>query len=143
MASVRKPRQKLCASACHPSKTRKTRTQSGRRSRPLLVPFFGVSDGRNALAHNLFSRFSHAGHSFFSTTTKKIKNDFSSPIPNRYHSTSFVKTSAPGGFPSSGTAVLSDFLKNSPKIAQGNPPLHHKGGWQRMRYSVERVSCVN
>ena len=40
MACVRKPREKLCASAFHPSKTRKTRTQSGWRSRPLLVPFF-------------------------------------------------------------------------------------------------------
>ena len=38
--------------------------------------------------------------------------------PNRYHSTSFVKTSAPGGFPSSGTAVLTDFLKNHPKKQQ-------------------------
>ena len=30
MGRVRKPREKLCASAFHPSKTRKTRTQSGR-----------------------------------------------------------------------------------------------------------------
>ena len=40
MGNVRKPRENLCASAFHPSETRKTRTQSGRRSRPLLVPFF-------------------------------------------------------------------------------------------------------
>ena len=40
MASVRKPREKLCASAFHLSKTRKTRTQSGRRGSPLLVPLF-------------------------------------------------------------------------------------------------------
>ena len=39
MAGVRKSREKLCASEFHPSKTRKTRTQSGRRSRPLLVCF--------------------------------------------------------------------------------------------------------
>ena len=32
MASVRKPREKRCASAFHPSKTRKTRMHSGRRS---------------------------------------------------------------------------------------------------------------
>ena len=42
---------------------------------------------------------------------KNTKLDFSSPTPNRYHSTSFVKTSAPGGFPSSRAAVLTDFLK--------------------------------
>ena len=55
MAGVRKPREKLCASEFHPSKTRKTRTQSGRRSRPLLVPLLPVLEGWNALAHS-FSR---------------------------------------------------------------------------------------
>ena len=39
MACVRKPREKLCASAFDPSKTRQTRAPSGRPSRPLLVPF--------------------------------------------------------------------------------------------------------
>ena len=46
---------------------------------------------------------------------KKTKNDFSSPTSNRYHSTSFVKTNAPGGLPSSGTVVLTDFLKKQVK----------------------------
>ena len=49
---------------------------------------------------------------YFGRQYKQItKNDFSSPTPSRHHSISFVKTSAPGGFLSSGTAVLTDFLK--------------------------------
>ena len=55
MASVRKPRENLCASALHLSKTRRTRTQSGRRSRPLLVAFCRILERWNALAHS-FSR---------------------------------------------------------------------------------------
>ena len=42
-------------------------------------------------------------------TTKKV---VSSPTSNRLYSISFFKTNAPGGVPSSGTAVLTDFLKN-------------------------------
>ena len=45
---------------------------------------------------------------------QNIKTDLSSPTSNRLHSTRFVKTSAPGGLLSSGTAVLSDFLKKTP-----------------------------
>ena len=46
------------------------------------------------------------------STEIQTKHDFSSPTPNRLYSTSFVKTNAPGvGFPSSGTAVLTDVLK--------------------------------
>ena len=41
--------------------------------------------------------------------TQITTNNFLCPTSNRYHSTSFVKTSAPGGFPSSRTAVLTDF----------------------------------
>ena len=46
--------------------------------------------------------------------TKITKHAFSCPTSNRYHSTSFVKTNAPGGFLSSRTAVLTDFLKKHP-----------------------------
>ena len=46
------------------------------------------------------------------TKPKITKKDFLSPTSNRLDSTSFVKTNAPGGLPSSGTAVLTDFLKN-------------------------------
>ena len=49
------------------------------------------------------------------TITKITKNDFFCPTSNRYHSISFVKTNAPRGFPSSRTAVLTDFLKKTPK----------------------------
>ena len=42
--------------------------------------------------------------------TKITKKHFLCPTSNRYHSTRFVKTSAPG-FPSSRTAVLTDFLQ--------------------------------
>ena len=55
MASVRKPREKLCASAFHPSKTRKKGTKSGRLRRPLCVRVFRVLEGWNSLAHS-FSR---------------------------------------------------------------------------------------
>ena len=44
--------------------------------------------------------------------TKIAKNKKMSPTSHRYRSISFVETSAPGGFLSSGTAVLTDFLKN-------------------------------
>ena len=50
--------------------------------------------------------------------TKITQNNFVSATSNRYHSTSFVKTSAPGRFPSSGTAVLTDFLKKTPQKHQ-------------------------
>ena len=43
-------------------------------------------------------------------------------IPNRHHSTSFVKTSALGGFLASGTAVLTDFLKMT-RLLQGTSTL--------------------
>ena len=52
----------------------------------------------------------HKGTPHYTRTFQK--NGFSSPTPNRYHLISFVKTSAPGWFPSSRTAVLTDFLKN-------------------------------
>ena len=44
------------------------------------------------------------------STTSNQRNDISSPTPNRPYSISFVKTTAPGGLPSSGAAVLTDFL---------------------------------
>ena len=44
--------------------------------------------------------------------TKITKCFCSCPTSNRYHSISFVKTDALEGFPSSRTAVLTDFLKN-------------------------------
>ena len=56
VASVRKLRENLCASAFHLSKTRKTRTQSGRRSRPLLVSFFSGFGGLERVAINSFQR---------------------------------------------------------------------------------------
>ena len=37
----------------------------------------------------------------------------SSPTSNRLYSVSFVKTSILGGLPSSGTAVLTDFMKKA------------------------------
>ena len=49
--------QNICASDFHPSQTRKTRTQSGRRSRPLLVPLFRALDGWNSLAHSFSPGF--------------------------------------------------------------------------------------
>ena len=55
MANVRKPREKLCASAFHLSKTRKKGTQSGRLRRPLCVQVFRVLERWHALAHS-FSR---------------------------------------------------------------------------------------
>ena len=57
VACVRKLREKLCASTFHPSKTRKTRTPSGRRSRPPFGPFFRVLEGWNSLAHNFLEVF--------------------------------------------------------------------------------------
>ena len=42
---------------------------------------------------------------------KKTQNLF--PTPNLLYSTGFVKTNAPGGLPSSGTAVFTDVLKNT------------------------------
>ena len=70
MACVRKPREKLCASAFHPSQTHKIRTRSGRRSRPLLVPFFRDLEGRNSLAH-IFSR------GFCNMLTNSIRRQYS------------------------------------------------------------------
>ena len=52
--------------------------------------------------------------------TKNQKNVFLCPTSNRYHSISFVKTSAPRGLPLSGTAVLTDFLKKHPKKTKKN-----------------------
>ena len=49
------------------------------------------------------------------TIEKVTKNSFSSPTSNRLYSISFVKTNAPGGLPSSGTAVSTDLLKTHPK----------------------------
>ena len=40
---------------------------------------------------------------------KNQKTIFLRPTSNRFHSLSFVKTSAMGGVPASGTAVLTDF----------------------------------
>ena len=57
MASERKPREKLCASAFHPPKPEQKGTKSGRLRRPLCVRVFRVLEGWNALAHN-FSRVS-------------------------------------------------------------------------------------
>ena len=48
---------------------------------------------------------------FTPTSRRSAKCAKIRPSPNRLYSTSFVKTNAPGGFPSSGTAVLTDFLK--------------------------------
>ena len=44
-----------------------------------------------------------------------------SSTSNRYHSTSFVKTNAPGGFLPSGTAVLTDLLEKSAKKTRYKP----------------------
>ena len=115
MESVRKIPEKLCASAFHPSKTRKTRKQRGRRSRPLLVRVFRLLERWNALTHSFSRGFRTRPINYCSRQYKQItKIDFSSPTSNRYHSTSFVKTNAPGGLPSPGTAVLTNFLKKTP-----------------------------
>ena len=55
MACVRQPREKLCASAFHPSKTRKKGTKKRRLRRPLCVRVLRVLEGWNAPAHS-FSR---------------------------------------------------------------------------------------
>ena len=55
--SVRKPREKLCASAFHHSKTQKKVTKSGRLRRPLCVRVFPVLEGWNALAHSFSPGF--------------------------------------------------------------------------------------
>ena len=47
--------------------------------------------------------------------TKNDKNNCPYLTSNRHHSISFAKTNAPGGLPSSGTAVSTDFLKKHPK----------------------------
>ena len=70
----------------------------------LPVSFFFRAIG--VVFNQIVQRFVHL------PKTKTIKNDFSSPTPNRLYSISFVKTNALGGFLSSGTAVLTDFLKD-------------------------------
>ena len=84
-------------------------TKSGRLRRPLCVRVFRVSEGWNALAHILSRGFCKMLTSFF--RQKITKNTILSPTSYRLYSTSFVKTNAPGGLPSSGAAVLNDFVK--------------------------------
>ena len=50
-----------------------------------------------------------------SASHKNSKKHCLCPTSNRLYSISFVKTSALGGFPLSGTAVLTDCLKTPPK----------------------------
>ena len=47
---------------------------------------------------------------------QKKQQKMLSPTSNRLHSTRFVKTSAPRRLPTSGRAVLTDFLKKIPKM---------------------------
>ena len=52
--------------------------------------------------------------SLFKKKSVVVQQIFFSPTPEQLYLLSFVKTSAPGGLPSSGTVVLTDCLKNTP-----------------------------
>ena len=56
---------------------------------------------------SIYTRDGDVGRTF----ANKIKCSKNPPSPNRLYSTSFVKTNASGGLPSSGTAVLTDVLR--------------------------------
>ena len=111
----------------------------GRLRRPLCVWVFRVLEGGNALAHSFSRGFpTQATYSFRPKITKK---HFFSQTSNRLYSISFVKTSAPGGLPSSRTAVLADFLKKHPTnssilisttfVRDGSPPVVWDGRFDR------------
>ena len=77
---LQKLEEKLCAGEFQPSETRKTRTQSGWRSRSLLVPSFRGLEGTNSLAHSFSQGFCKMltiffrRQYFFTTSDKHISD---------------------------------------------------------------------
>ena len=79
------------------------------------------------------------------TSKENTENQFSSPTSNRLYSTSFVETSAPGGFPSSGTAVLIDFLKKQTyknRLRQNQQKESDGSGDRVLLWQLVRVGAV-
>ena len=74
--------------------------------------------------------------------TLKSQKKKSCPTSYRQYSTSFVKTNAPGGFPSSGTAVLTEFSKKHPckslLAAVKGPTFDQKGPTFRLCHGTQR-----
>ena len=100
MASVRKPRENLCASEFHPSKIKNRAPKVGGFAAHFACGFFEFWRGgtrSRIVSLEVFARRPLILSD--DNTNKSQKNDFSCPTPNRHHSISFVKTNAPGGVP--------------------------------------------